>query len=324
MRPRLLLFTSLALVACRTAGDGSDEATLPQAEDPGGPSEWEYTPDGDEPEATFDAAAVELAVDEALTGMLTVGAAPVLDAYTMLMEQADSDCPSWYENEGNVFWYSRCTTDAGTFYDGYGFVFVYEDAEVFGEGQGHWDLTQVSGAATIRDADGHTFHLGGAAYDGVAVNQWGGTSWATTVLGGFQWDAPDAAGTWLGDDVSPGLQMYAIDIPPEAGAGFDGRFIQAVGTVGGVGTETTGAQVELIQMSTQLGFPCDIEPYGTVSVRDADGTWWDVTFDVVIEDDDYALAGECDGCGAVTLHGEYVGDACVDTSFLLDWTEQPW
>jgi hypothetical protein len=32
----------------------------------------------------------------------------------------------------------------------------------------------------------------------------------------------------------------------------------------------------------------------------------------------------CDGCGEVWFRGEPAGQACVDFSGLLDWTEAPW
>jgi hypothetical protein len=318
---RLLLLAVLA--ACRTPGGSSEDASAGPAP-PDGPSEWPSTPDDDAPDARFDVDAVELALDEVLTGMTTVGAEPVITAYDALMASTDGSCPAWYENEGNVFWYSRCTTSGGTFFDGYGFTYVFEDAEVFGPGGGYWDLTQVTGAATIRDASGHTFHLGGAAYEGAGTNEYGARLWVSNVLGGFVWDAPEAEGTWLSRGVSPGLLLYAIRYPPGSAAGIDGNYLYVQGTVGGLGEAATGAQLDMAVADTSLGFPCDLEPMGTVSLRDADGTWWDVTFDVTTDGERYEMTGDCDGCGAVTLHGAYVGEACADFAPLLDWTERPW
>lgn len=326
MPPRtpLSLMLALALVGCRTAGeaDKAPDAAEDETTDDG-PSAYEWQPEeGTEP--TFDAATVEAALADVVDGMMTIGAAPVLDTYATLMDEADASCPAWYEQDGNVFWYAQCTADSGTYFDGYGFTNVYDDAELFGEGGGYWDATVVSGAATIRDEVGHTFHLGGQVYDGTGWGDDGRLLWVSNVLGGFTWNGDGADDSWLGEGISPGLLLYAIRYP-EASFGVSGNYIYADGTVGGLGDAATGADLsEFSLVSESLGVPCELEPGGTMSIRDADGIWWDVAFDLVATDNAWVLEGECDGCGAVYRDGDYQGEVCADFSPLLDWTDRPW
>ena len=309
--------------ACRSGADPADAAS-PGAASGDRPSAYTWTPP-DEQASAFDAATVEAALADVVDGMLTIGAAPVLETYGALMDAADPACPLWYEQDGNVFWYAQCTADSGTLFDGYGFTNVYEDAELFGEGGGHWDATVVSGAATIRDDAGHTFHLGGQVYDGVGYGDDGRRLWVSNVLGGFAWDGAGAEQSWLGQGVSPGLLLYAIRYPEAAGLGVTGNYIYADGTVGGLGTASTGADLsEFALVSEALGAPCELEPAGTVSVRDAHGGWWDVVFDIESTDSGWAMTGDCDACGGVYRDGEYQGEVCADFAPLLDWTERPW
>lgn len=321
-RTRLVLVVALGLPACRTDGF---PAAAPADEDAAGdgPSAYEWQPEtGTEP--TFDAATLEAALSDVVDGMLTVGAAPVLDTYSTLMDAADSTCPAWYEQDGNVFWYAQCTADSGAYFDGYGFTNVYADTELFGPGGGYWDATVVSGAATIRDDAGHTFHLGGQVYDGTGYHEDGRSLWVSSVLGGFTWNGEGAADTWLGQGVSPGLLLYAIHYPVEV-FGVTGNYLYADGTVGGLGDVATGADLTQFSLiSETLGVPCDQEPGGTMSIRDAEGVWWDVRFDLVATETEWVLEGECDGCGAVYRDGDYQGEVCADFSPLLDWTDRPW
>lgn len=326
-RTNLPLLAGLALAAslaaCRSADapeDGAEDGGAPGD----GPSEYDWQPE-DDPTSEFDAATVEAALVDVVDGMMTIGAAPVLDTYAELMGEADEVCPAWYEQDGNIFWYAQCTADSGAYFDGYGFTTLYEDAELFGEGGGLWDATVVSGAATIRDGAGHTFHLGGQVYDGVGHGDDGRLLWVSNVLGGFTWDGEGADESWLGQGVSPGLLLYGIRYPEDSGVGVTGNYIYAEGTVGGLGTAATGADLrEFALVHETLGSPCELEPSGSISVRDERGAWWDVVFDVAATDSGWELDGDCDGCGGVYRDGEYQGDVCADFSPLLDWTDRPW
>jgi hypothetical protein len=280
------------------------------------PTEYVYD-GGDAPAATFDADAIERALDDAITGVTRVKAAPVLDAYAVAVEQMEPGCPDWYEVDGNVFWYADCTTEAGTSFDGYGFTTLYEDADAFGDGSS-WDLTAISGAATIRDPDGYAFHLGGNIYDGTGTNPDGARLWVSQVAGGFVWEAPQAAGTWLAQPSAPSMLLYAVQYD----LGGPQNYLYLTGSVEGLSAATSAVRFDEVAIgSTALGLACSAEPMGTVSVRDARGAWWDVRFDI---DEGGRLTGECDGCGGVFTGETYHGEVCADFSSMLDWEETPW
>ena len=76
--------------------------------------------------------------------------------------------------------------------------------------------------------------------------------------------------------------------------------------------------------SNELGSECDLEPYGTISVRDNDGNWVDVVFDGPAYWGAWAFQPHCDGCGMAYFRGEEVGPTCIDFSSWLEWENLSW
>jgi hypothetical protein len=72
-------------------------------------------------------------------------------------------------------------------------------------------------------------------------------------------------------------------------------------------------------LSTASGSECSSEPGGTVSVRDAEGEWYDVTFQGPVSGSSTSFPAECDGCGEVWFRGAPIGDVCPDLSTLQTW-----
>lgn len=325
MPARPILALALALPACGVAdqpvpADGS----AANASQDDGPSAYTWEPE-EEPAPTYDAATVEAALADVVYGMLTIGSAPVLDTYFGLMDTADADCPVLSEQDGNVFWYGQCTAGSGAYFDGYAFTYIYDGVEMFGEGGGLWDAITVSGVATIRDNAGHAFHLGGQVYSGTGHGDDGRLMWASNVVGGFAWDGEDADQSWLGEGISHGLYRYAAQYPGATGDGITGNSVYVNGTIGGLGAAATGADIRGFWLIHEaLGMLCELEPGGDISVRDADGAWWDIDFDLEYTDSGWQLTGECDGCGGVYRDGVYQGEVCADFSPLLDWIDRPW
>jgi hypothetical protein len=316
--PLRLLATNLILTACAAEVDQPDDPN-PADTDPVAEMPTEYTYAGDEDaQLAFDPDAIEEAIDDTLTHILSLQAAPVRAAYDASVAHMEPGCPDWYDYEGNAFWYAYCTTDTGTSFNGYGFYTVYEDADAFGDGNS-WDLVSISGAATVRDSAGHTFHLGGVVYDGTGTNADGASLWVSQVAGGFMWDAPEAAGTWLETPNSPSMLLYAIQYPLD---GDPGNYMYINGSAAGLSDASTAVRFSTVVLAdTRLGMACSAEPVGTLSVRDHAGQWWDIRFDL---DETGRLTGDCDGCGGVYLGDEYQGEVCADFSSLLDWESNPW
>lgn len=301
-----------ALWACQAQG----ELPIDQG-DADAPSAWEYTPpEGDAP--LFDAATVAGGIEEGVALALELTGEPVLAGYFASLEEADADCPSWYEQDGNVFWYDYCTSDSGAFFDGYGFYYPYLDADLDGSGV-LWTGDYLYGVASVTSSDGAWYHAGG----GVQVLDGRGeeddvNAAMSQVQGGFAWTDDRAAGTWLGTGLVPDLYVYGIEY-----AAHDARGLYVTGGVSGLtGGVSAVLFAENLIYDLALGSPCAAEPTGSIQVRDEAGRWWVVTFDT--PEEGAVDRDACDGCGTVTYAGEEVGEVCVDFSSWLAWEVSPW
>jgi hypothetical protein len=260
-----------------------------------------------------------------------------VERYEAVMGTAEEGCPDWYEVDGSTFWYADCDTSADppAHFEGYVFDTAYSCEDLFGDG-GHWMAQSIAGAATLDGGQGDELMVGGQLYLGIGrspsdcsiacaadcacamaceaeVNYW-----VSGIFGGFGWSG-DGEGSWLDEGVTPSLLMYGAYYTPTGG-----RYTYSDGTVGGLSDQTTAAQVsDLTYGDSLIGFPCPDEPAGTVSIRDLEGNWWQVVFDVDPVNWDVTRA-TCDGCGTVYHNGEEVGQACADPSALIDWEVTPW
>jgi hypothetical protein len=296
------------------------------------PAEEKYEPvpyvvdEAAPPEAALSPEEIEAAIDEAAAGILGVNAAPVVAAYTEAMAES-AGCPDYYEVDGSQYWYDECTTDTGTHYSGYAQWILYDG---YPDGAGNlYDGAGFYGVGSITRPDGASFSFGGAAYALVATPEsidptdrnWY-AYFQSVVQGGFAYDGPAAAGTWLYEGGAPDLSTVVYYAP-----GYDGKYVAVDGGVSDLTGELVTAVVMdgVILMSDAIVPDCPGEPAGVVSVRDAEGNWIDVLFHGATEwggkPDDAAL---CDGCGEAWFAGEPVGTVCPDFSPLLAWEDQPW
>lgn len=264
----------------------------------------------------FDRAFIERSLQVVFEVVPTLHAGPVLARYRDAMSSADPGCPSRYESEGNAFWYADCTSESGTRYSGYAFDYNYEDTDVYGDGN-LWDVQVFSGAAVF-EAEGSRMELSGSANLGQSVQEGYVVSVSDvrgwTALEGDRW----SDGSWVSDGVHPSLSLYAYGLLEG-----EGKLLTADGLIGGLSEALPGVDLMSVAFGDAgVGFPCLEEPGGELALRDADGHWWVVVFDVDAEA--WRRTGECDGCGAVYFQGEQVGEACADPSPLLDWEGAPW
>lgn len=278
------------------------------------PSEYEW----DAPEATapeFDPALVETGLQEAIDVALRLGGQPVLDGYFTMLEGSDSDCPTWYEQEGNVFWNDYCTSDDGTRFDGYGFYYLYDQVALDGTAA-LYDGHSLYGVATVETSDGSRLHLGGGLQTMQGYDpENNGNIYLSQVEGGFSWTEAEG---WLGEGLQPDIYLYVVDYPD-----WDGRGAFVEGAVGGLPGAVSAVFFDNnLLFTASLGAVCEREPTGSIQVRDGDGTWWQVVFDTPEEGE---MQGSlCDGCGTVSLNGEEVGEACADFSPWISWEGTPW
>jgi hypothetical protein len=267
--------------------------------------------EGEAPEPLLRPEEVAVAIEMAMDAVLDVDANPVLDAYAAAMAGGEEGCPDWYsDGAGGVFWYDYCETTGGNAFEGYG---SSSEAADYTDSSGViWDYRSMYAEAWIR-TDGSVF--AGTGYSA----QWNGYEpsekayiWQSNLSGSFTWDGPGIDGTWMAAGLRPEL-YYWISSYPSSGAAYIGIF----GGLSQLEDETvdTVAMDDVQIFDWGGGAPCAVEPVGMISVRDAEGGWYDVAFDVEESGGDPM---DCDGCGSVWFRGEIIGEACVDATRWLD------
>lgn len=308
MRAHALL--PLALLACEAEPESAGETV---ALDPGledAPSDYSYAPSDGEAEL-LDMETLATGIEDAVRTSVGFSGDPVLAAYDTVMATADEGCPAHYAYDGNEFWYDACTSDAGTTFDGYGFYYAYEDADL---GDGNvWNGATFTGLARVEDSEGHTFEAGGTV--GTLYTVSGGWNVIyTTIYGGFAWDGAEAEDTWLETTADPDLVLYGV-WSDEA----EGWTLQIDGAASGVSETLSAITFDAVILGNPAGgVKCTVEPIGDLRVRDNLGTWYDIDFDATQN----RQGAACDGCGAVTVEGESIGEVCVDIRSLEE--ALPW
>jgi hypothetical protein len=320
---RALLISMLA--GC--AGAPSSEPTPEPGNDPvptvpedPPPSDYIYE-EGELPEPTASLDEIEEALQDALDVAMTIHAAPVQAAYDAAMAGSTFACPYVYATPDGSYWYDSCTASDGSEFDGY--VFAYEASDQFDPSSGmFFDSWYAFGGATVENARGDTLELAGGAVSIKGTGNSGGVevlAFQTDVGGTFQWDGPEADGTWLASGIDPDLVSYVTSVPA-----IDEVSVFLSGGFGGFADGWAVAFDENVVGHPVLGLPCAEELSGTVGVRATDGTWYDVQFQGSDGTDPEYDGARCDGCGDVYYQGEPMGELCVDASTMLAMAVRPW
>lgn len=300
----------VGLAACGGAGDDGDGA--PPA-DPPSPYVVDRPDTGAAPPTLGE---VERALQAGLDDVLGLDAAPVHAAYDAAMAPSTAGCPYEYVTPDGNYWFDSCATDDGASYDGY--VFAYDAVGLTDPYSGMvYDYWAAFGGAVVTDPDGHVLELSGAVTDYHAYlppDQPPVDVYYVDLSGTFRWDGPEARGTWLAGDYDADLTWQRV-VYREYGLG-------SVYLAGGYSGATPGWSVAFDENQVgheALGFPCEAELSGTVSVRSPDGAWVDVRFDGVVpgEEGTDAEPGACDGCGVAYADGAALGEVCVSLDALL-------
>lgn len=276
------------------------------------PSEYIYDEEA-APVAEVDAATVEASLQLVLDGVYSyVDTDPLFAAYDRAMSGQSGSCPAWYNDGDAVFWYDECTSDLGNSYSGYGYELSYENYE---EGGYVYNGRALYAAFTIDTSEGYRFDGAGLAY-ALSYSTDTDTVAYKVVQGTFRWDGPEAAGSWMDVGLSPDLTLATYTTLNAPG----GVYIYADGGVSPLdGAMVAASFADVFIISEEFGSNCSAEPSGTISLRTADGAWYDVLFDGPTESAMIVDEADCDGCGSVWYLGEHVGDACVDFSSFSDW-----
>ncbi len=324
----------LAWLALAAAACGGSEADPPAAGGEGGggaggaggggggpelPTPYVYE-EPDEVEPALDPAALGEAIRDGLSLALRIDARPFLASYEGLLAGADGvGCPVLVRQSDaysqSTFWQGECGTAAGGAFSGFGAVYTYEDLD-YGDG-------------TLYDG-WYVYHSGRLAAGAATLEGSGVISYATaepagytihvTSLDGSFVLAPDAPGPWLDGTLGPSLTVFAAYVP-----GLDAHAIGLDGGLAGLaGPANTIAFSGVRLTEASLGSQCDREPSGTVSVRDAEGSWYDVVFDGPTDEAPDVDPAVCDGCGRTYFRGRELGATCVDFAPATAWGPTPW
>lgn len=311
-------FWVLVLAGC--AGP-PDNTVSPIAEEPvETPTPYIYDDVDSGSSAEFDQSAIEAAMSDAVSSALALNASPALRSYEAAMAGASDDCPDYYTDGTNVYWYDYCTSTAGASFSGYSFYYAYD---AYYDGYMTYYGEALYAEASIETVDGQTFTGGGSATLLEGPTDDGGYVYYSDLAGDFSWDGEEAEGTWMEDGVGAELNLWIASY-----AEYDYTYAYVSGGITGLGEGDSTVSFTEVQIAAgpQGWWVCPEEPSGTISVRGEDGSWFDVVFDVTYAEDGETLViadGACDGCGTVWHRGEEVGSACADLSPLVA-SGSPW
>jgi hypothetical protein len=285
------------------------------------PSPWINEP-APAPDGSLDAAARAAAVEATFPILYSLDPGPVLAAFQQGLDAGDAECPYVFDSVEDYadirYWQSDCTADSGASYTGFGYLYSFVDYADSVETYDGWGLV-LSGSMQL--VSGALLEGGGS----VSALRGEGPYYTfeqRSIDGGFSLENADS--DWLSGPVRPSLTVTALYVPevdPDSPTGLDGRQVQLDGALTGLpGAATAIAFDAAVLTEENLGGACDIEPSGGVSIRTADGDWYDVVFDVPEEYEGAELPeGACDGCGRTYFRGEPAGETCIDFRPLLDW-----
>ena len=313
---------AIGVVSCggTTSTDEETDSGIQVETDSAAPSAYIF--EAEETELLLTASDIEAAITEGIITSLTLDPAPLHEAYQQVRAEGDDDCPyyneDYYDAYGYYYWYDTCTTTAGSEFSGYAISYDKEGYEA--SGYIYSPYRYFSGNAKVVTSDGHTFEgAGNSTYyewsreDGVM----GSYHYAN---GTFRWDGSSEDENWLDDNYAGYIYLSGVYYPTYPGV-YLSYSVSLSGLTGSVNTIIIdGAFI----YSESMGSMCTDEPSGTISVRNDNGDWYDVTFDGPQYWGGAVFPPSCDGCGNIYQEGVYLGQACPDFSVLLDWDDRPW
>lgn len=272
----------------------------------------------DLPAPVLSADEIASAIAEADDALLTVSPSPVIAAYEQALAEADESCPAFYSSTDGPYWYDDCVTTEGAHFDGYGTEIAYDGVLVDGASLSG---RSVGGGGTVETVAGHTLSLHGSAWQVEGSDAEGARVLSVALSGELGWDGPEAEGTWLESGLSG-------DFGLTLSWGVAARSLTLSGSLAGLSGPVSAVAWEgFLLASADAGSPCEAEPAGTIAVRDADGHWTEVLFDVPWDASEQRWgemsAQDCDGCGEAWFEGLDLGEVCLDFSRLLEGEDAP-
>jgi len=302
-----------------TSDDTTGSGTEPTDEDE--PYLYEEDDDGDE-QLNLDV--LERGLGDALDVIFSIDPMSFHETYEALANSGDGYCPYYYEEYitayDQFYWRDSCTADGGVEFSGYGISYAYAD---YVDGDADYSINAYfSGAARLIDDEGRRMDASGYSryyeYDYVPD---GRTYFYSRIWGEFSWEG-DGGRTWLSSGLTMDIYTYGARYITYDPVGY---YTLLDGSLAGLDGAVTAINLtDVFLYSESMDSACPDEPSGTISLRDADGDWYDVEFQGPRYWGGEAFPGECDGCGDVFFRGEPLGAICPDFSHLKDWGDRPW
>ena len=280
--------------------------------------------DEDDEDRQLTLGTLEAGIADALDAIFSIDPADFHDTYEAMAASGDGDCPYYYEEYmtayGQYYWRDSCTADEGITFSGYGISYANRDYQ-----DGDYDYAinaYYSGAARLTDDGGQRLDASGYSryYEYTYVPD-ARTAFYSRIWGEYTWEG-DGGRTWLSSGVTMDLYLYGIRYPAYEPAG---HYTTLDGSLSGIDGAVTAVNMDSVFIySESMSSACPDEPSGTISLRDADGDWYDVEFQGPQYWGGEAFPGDCDGCGDAFFRGEPLGAVCPDFSHLKDWGNRPW
>jgi len=265
---------------------------------------------------------VEAAMQEALGLARNYHSNAVMDAYSEALEGRSGGCPNYYSDGLSSSWYDECVTWDGTSYSGY--VYTGTPQPTYdGGGAKIAESWWLSAGAVIESESGERLELTGSASHWWSESEWG-FGQGSHLSGNFYASGGAAVNSWLSDGLSP-------DIIVGSWYGYGDWGTKNITLNGVVFISAEKSSIVAFDDLKAYGdvawsVECGEEPAGTISVRGNEGYWYDVLFDGLgaeAPEDAMVAPEDCDGCGRLFFRGNYLGQACVDVTPLLDWEGVP-
>jgi hypothetical protein len=265
---------------------------------------------------------VQAALEEGLETWQSMDPELVFDAQTEARGQGDTACPyyydSYYESYGYYYLYGGCSTGAEDTWTGYQYGVdygSYTSGDYTYQRYGWWygDIRQDR-------SDGSRFEMSGYFYMyDYTYTPYNRNYFYVNFTGAAEVDSEEHAGDWLGQGLSLDLIVSGYHQPEMGG------LLSMEGGLSGLSGAANSLRFNgLFWAAEGWGVDCQEEPGGSVSLRDAEGGWYDVYFDGPAYENDTVFGPECDGCGEVWYQGELLGEICPAFDTLTEWEGRPW
>ncbi len=303
------LISSMSGLACKEPPAPADEPELP--------TPYEHALD-DGVSEEIDLAQLETEMQAVVDDLLQMNATLAYPAFDVALGWADEVCPEFkYLTETTTYYDGMCETRDGTSFYGDAFYAVREGSDPDGT---TWERVDLFAHTRITAPSGEMYYSAGPALDSHVTRPDGSREHRSELLGVHSSNLEAAEG-WVGAGIINDLTIMATSMTIG-----DPQKVTVTGALDGLDGQWPSAWVESLQIgSTATDWACDGEPYGALWMRSQGGTWVKVSFDTLSSGGQAPEdTTRCDGCGAVTVHGEELGEVCLDFSPLTDWKDSPW